>query len=74
MNKLAKLRRHASRVFFASNSFGPIHFILKYFMLYTRDSRPAPKKEALPRPMKITKTCKAQRGKVDFNSLIFGRQ
>ena len=28
-NKLAKLRRHASRVHFASNSFGPIHFVLE---------------------------------------------
>ena len=26
-NKLAKLRRHASRVHFASNNFGPIHFV-----------------------------------------------
>ena len=38
--------------------------------------RPAPprKKEALPRPVKITKTCGAQQGKVDFNPLKFGRQ
>ena len=28
-----------------------------------------PKKEASPRPMKITKTCRAQWGKVDFNPL-----
>ena len=37
--------------------------------------RPPPrKKEALPRPVKITKTCGAQRGKVDFSPLNFGRQ
>ena len=35
INKLAKLRRHASRVHFASNSFGPIHFVLEHFRLYT---------------------------------------
>ena len=38
--------------------------------------RPAPprKKEVLPHPVKITKTCGAQRGKVDFNPLKFRRQ
>ena len=35
LNKLAKLRRHASRVHFASNSFGPIHFVLEHFRLFT---------------------------------------
>ena len=34
---------------------------------------PTRKKEALPRPVKITKTCGVQRGHVDFNSLKFGR-
>ena len=34
-NKFAKLRRNASRVHFASNSFGPIHFVLEHFRLYT---------------------------------------
>ena len=34
-NKLAKLRRHASRIHFASSSFGPIHFVLEHFKLYT---------------------------------------
>ena len=34
-NKLAKLRRHSSWVHFASNSFGPIHFVLELFRLYT---------------------------------------
>ena len=34
-NKLAKLRRHASWVHFASNSFGPIHFVLEHFRLCT---------------------------------------
>ena len=34
-NKLAKLRRHASRVHFASNNFGPIHLVLEHFRLYT---------------------------------------
>ena len=29
-DKLAKLRRHASRVHFASNSFGPIHFVVHF--------------------------------------------
>ena len=29
------LRRHASRVHFVSNSFGPIHFVLEHFRLYT---------------------------------------
>ena len=32
------------------------------------------KKEALPRPVKITETFEAQRGKVDFNPLKFGRK
>ena len=32
-DKLAKLRRHASRVHFASNSFGPMHFVLEHFRL-----------------------------------------
>ena len=27
--------RHASRAHFASNSFGPIHFVLEHFRLYT---------------------------------------
>ena len=48
----------------------------------SRDARPAVgrvkgllrQKEALPRPVKITKTCGAQRGKVDFIPLKFGRQ
>ena len=31
LNKLAKLRRHASQVHFASNSFGPIHFVFEHF-------------------------------------------
>ena len=36
INKLAKLKRHASHVHFASNIFGcPIHFVLKHFRLYT---------------------------------------
>ena len=47
----------------------------------SRDARPAVgrvkgllrQKEALPRPVKITKTCGAQRGNVDFNPLKFGR-
>ena len=34
-NKLAKLRTHSSRLHFASNNFGPIHFILEHFRLYT---------------------------------------
>ena len=37
-------------------------------IIIIRDVRPAP-----PRPVKITKTCGAQRGKVDFNPLKFGR-
>ena len=41
-----------------------------------RDARPAPPYPAKRRlcPVKITKTCGAQRGKVDFNPLKFGRQ
>ena len=35
-NKLAKLRRHASRVHFASNSFGPIHFV--FILVHTSTS------------------------------------
>ena len=35
---------------------------------------PPRKKEALPRPVKITKKSGTQRGKVDFNPLKFGRQ
>ena len=34
-NKLPKLKRHVSRVHFASNSFGPIHFVLEHFRLFT---------------------------------------
>ena len=34
-NKLTNFRRHASRVHFASNSFGPIHLALGHFRLYT---------------------------------------
>ena len=37
-------------------------------------SAPSRKKEALPRLVKITKTCGAQCGKVEFNPLKFGRQ
>ena len=33
--KLAKLRRHASRVHFSSNSFGQKHFVLELFRFYT---------------------------------------
>ena len=29
-NKLAKLRKHASKVHFVSNSFGPIPFVLEF--------------------------------------------
>ena len=38
--------------------------------------RPTPQKGgfAPPHPVKITKTCGAQRSKVDFNPLKFGRQ
>ena len=32
--KLTKLRRHSSQVHFASNCFGPIHFVLEHFRLY----------------------------------------
>ena len=32
-DKLAKLRRHASRVHFASNSFGPMHLVLEHFRI-----------------------------------------
>ena len=36
INKLAKLKRHASYVHYASNIFGgPIHFVLENFRLYT---------------------------------------
>ena len=42
--------------------------------MQTRDAGPAPKKEGFPRPVKITKTCGAQRGKVDFNPLKFERK
>ena len=35
LDKLAKHRRHISRVHFASNGFGPIHFVLEHFRLYT---------------------------------------
>ena len=35
-NKLAKLRRHASRVHFASNNFGPIHFV--FILVHTSTS------------------------------------
>ena len=52
-----------------------LHFsnILRIQIRYARPALPR-KKEALPRPVKITKTCGAQRGKVDFNPLKFGRQ
>ena len=46
----------------------------QFHKVQTRDARPAPKKEGFPRPVKITKTCGAQRGKLDFNPLKFERK
>ena len=34
---LSTLNKLASRVHLASNSFGPIHFVLEYFRLHTLD-------------------------------------
>ena len=35
--RMNSLRRHAIWVHFASNSFGPIHFVLEHFRLFTLD-------------------------------------
>ena len=49
---------------------------IKQSVVVSRDASLSPRPEkggfALPRPVKITKTCGVQRGKVDFNPLKFG--
>ena len=55
-----------------------LYFRVFYTVMYIAGMhappRPVGQGKGLPCPVKITKTCGAQRGKVDFNPLKFGRQ